>query len=137
MHGPTLYFIVVFAAWKWYGYFPTVFEFSPIWKGFYPSISDSEYPISVIDPYLNAQKLYFYDVDIHYNLIQQKLILYVSDFVFEHKYENILNTILAPKGARGAWPRRWKFPTLGSAGRMVGIVRISDILQKTPQALSK
>ena len=30
----------------------------------------------------------FYDVDIHYNFIRQKLILSVSDFVFEHKYEN-------------------------------------------------
>ena len=36
----------------------------------------------------NAQKLHFYDVDIHYNLIRQKLTLFVSDSVFEHKYEN-------------------------------------------------
>ena len=40
------------------------------------------------DPYPYAQKLYFYDVDIHYNLIRQKLTLSVSDSVFEHKYEN-------------------------------------------------
>ena len=33
----------------------------------------------------NAQKLYFY---VHYNLIRQKLTLFVSDPVFEHKYEN-------------------------------------------------
>ena len=31
---------------------------------------------------------YFYDVDIYYNLIRQKLILSVSDSIFEHKYEN-------------------------------------------------
>ena len=46
------------------------------------------YPISVTDPYPNAQKLHFYNVDIYYNLIRQKLTLSVSDFVFEHKYEN-------------------------------------------------
>ena len=40
------------------------------------------------DPYPYAQKLHFYDVDIHYNLIRQKLTLSVSDSVFEHKYEN-------------------------------------------------
>ena len=33
----------------------------------------------------NAQKLYFY---VHYNLIRKKLTLFVSDPVFEHKYEN-------------------------------------------------
>ena len=68
--------------------FPTVFEFDPVWKGFYLSVPDSEYPISVTDPYPNGQKLHFYDVDIYYNLIQQKLTLSVSDYVFEHKYEN-------------------------------------------------
>ena len=41
-------------------------------NGFYPSVSGSEYPISVTDLYSNAQNLYFYDVDIHYNLIRQK-----------------------------------------------------------------
>ena len=55
------------------------------------SVSDSEYQISMTDPYPNAQKLYFYDVDIHYNLIRQKLTLYVFDSVFEHKYENKYN----------------------------------------------
>ena len=59
-------------------YFPTVFEFDLVRKGFYLSVSDSEYLLSVTDPYPNAQKLYFYDVDIHYNLIRQKLILSVS-----------------------------------------------------------
>ena len=75
-------------GWKWYGYFPTVFEFDPVWKCFYSSVSDSEYLLSVTDPYPNAQKLHFYDVDIHYNLIRQKLTISVSDSVFEHKYEN-------------------------------------------------
>ena len=56
----------------------------PVWKGFYPSVSDFEYPVSVTDPYPNAQKLHFYDVDIHYNFIRQKLTL----SIFEHKYEN-------------------------------------------------
>ena len=69
-------------------YFPTVFEFDLVRKGFYLSVSDSEYLLSVTDPYPNAQKLYFYDVDIHYNLIRQKLTLSVSESVFEHKYEN-------------------------------------------------
>ena len=57
-------------------------------EGFYPSVSDSEYSIFVIDPYLNTKKLHFYDIDIHYNLIQQKLTLSVFDSVFEQKYEN-------------------------------------------------
>ena len=57
-------------------------------KDIYPSVSDFEYPISVTNPYPNAQKLYFYDVDIHYNLIRQKLTLSVFDSIFEHKYEN-------------------------------------------------
>ena len=65
-----------------------VFEFDPIWKGFYPSVSVSEYSISVTDPYPNTQKLYFYDVDIYCNLIRQKLALSVFDSVFEQKYEN-------------------------------------------------
>ena len=65
-----------------------MFELDPIWKGFYPSVSDSEYLISVTDTYPNAQKLHFYDVDIHYNFIRQKLTLFISDSVFEHKYEN-------------------------------------------------
>ena len=65
-----------------------MFEFDPIWKGFYSSVSDSEYLLSVTYPYPNAQKLYFYDIDIHYNLIRQKLTISVSDSVFEHKYEN-------------------------------------------------
>ena len=51
----------------------------------------SEYPISVTDPYPNGQKLYFYNVDIHYNLIRQKLTLSVSDSVFKHKYKNKYN----------------------------------------------
>jgi len=68
-------------------FFSTIFEFNPVWKDFYPSVSDSEYPISVTDPYPNAQNLYFYDVDIHYNLIRQKLTL----SIFEHKYENKYN----------------------------------------------
>ena len=55
---------------------------------FYPFISDYEYPISVTDPYSNTQKFYFYDVNIHYNFIRQKLTLSVSDSIFEHKYEN-------------------------------------------------
>ena len=54
----------------------------PVWKGFYPSVSDFEYPVSVTDPYPNTQKLHFYDVDIHCNLIRQKLAL----SVFEQKY---------------------------------------------------
>ena len=41
---------------------------------------------NITNPYPNAQKLYFYDVDIHYNLIRQKLTLFVS--VFKHKYKN-------------------------------------------------
>jgi len=65
-----------------------VFEFDPVWMSFYPSVFDSEYQVSVTDPYSNIQKLYFYDVDIHHNLIRQKLILFVSDSIFEHKYEN-------------------------------------------------
>ena len=65
-----------------------VFEFDPVWKGFYPSVSDSEYPISVTDSYPNAQKLYFYDVDIYYNFIRQKLTLSVFDSLFEQKYKN-------------------------------------------------
>ena len=61
-----------------------------IWSGrvFYLFVSDSEYSISVTDPYSNTQKLHFYDVDIHCNLIRQKLAL----FVFEQKYEKT-NTI--------------------------------------------
>ena len=73
---------------KWYGYFPTVFEFDPVCNGFYPSVSDSEYPLFITNPHPSAQKLHFYDVNIHYNLIRQKLTLFVSDSVFEHKYEN-------------------------------------------------
>ena len=68
-----------------------VFEFDPVWKDFYPPVSNSEYPISVIDSYPNAQKLHFYDVDIHYNLIRQKLTLSISSSVFEHKYKNKYN----------------------------------------------
>ena len=68
--------------------FPIEFEFDPVWKGFYPSISDFEYPIFVINPYPNAQKLHFYYVDIHYYLIRQKLTLSISDSVFEYKYKN-------------------------------------------------
>ena len=55
-----------------------------VWKGFYPSVFDFEYPVSVTDPYPNAQKLHFYNVDIHYNFIWQKLTI----SIFEHKYEN-------------------------------------------------
>jgi hypothetical protein len=87
---------------KWYGYFPTVFEFDLVWKSFYPSIFDFdlvwksfypsifdfEYSIFITDPYPNAQNLYFYDVDIYYNFIRQKLTLSISDSVFEHKYKN-------------------------------------------------
>ena len=58
---------------------------------FYLSVSDSDYLLSVTDPYPNAQKLHFYDVYIHYNLIRQKLTLSVSDSVFKHKYENKYN----------------------------------------------
>ena len=54
-------------------------------------VFDFEYLISVTDSYSNAQKLYFYDVDIHYNFIRQKLILSVSDSVFEYKCENKYN----------------------------------------------
>ena len=68
--------------------FPIVFEFDPVWKGFYPSVSDFEHPIFVINPYPNTQKLYFYDIDIHCNLIRQKLAQSVFDSVFEQKYEN-------------------------------------------------
>ena len=57
-------------------------------EGFYPSISDFEYSISLTDPYPNTQKLHFYDVDIHCNLIRQKLALSVFESVFEQKYEN-------------------------------------------------
>ena len=55
-----------------------------VWKGFYPFVFDFEYPVSVTDPYPNAQKLHFYNVDIHYNFIWQKLTI----SIFEHKYEN-------------------------------------------------
>ena len=55
---------------------------------FYPSVSDSEYPIFITDPYPNAQKLHFYNVDIHYNFIRQKLTLSVFDSLFEQKYKN-------------------------------------------------
>ena len=71
--------------------FPTVFEFDPVWKGFYLSVSDFEYSIFVTNLYSNTQKLHFYDVNIHYNLIRQKLILSISGPVFEHKYENKYN----------------------------------------------
>ena len=54
-------------------------------------VFDFEYLISVTDSYSNAQKLYFYDVDIHYNFIQQKLTLFVFNSVFEHKYKNKYN----------------------------------------------
>ena len=57
-------------------------------EGFYPSVSVSEYSISVADPYSNTQKLYWYDVDIHCNFIRQKLALSVFDSLFEQKYEN-------------------------------------------------
>ena len=73
---------------KWYGYFPTVFEFDPVRKGFYPFVSDSEYSISVSYPYPNIQKLHFYDVDIHCNIIRQKLAVSVFNSVFEQKYKN-------------------------------------------------
>ena len=68
--------------------FPDRIRFDPICRGFYPSVSDFEYPLSVTDPYSNAQKLYFYNIDIYYDFIRQKLILSVSDSVFEHKYKN-------------------------------------------------
>ena len=55
-----------------------VFELDPIWKNFYSS-PISRFSISVTDPYPNTKKLYFYDVNIHYNFIRQKLILSVSD----------------------------------------------------------
>ena len=37
-----------------------IFEFDSVWKGFYSSVSDFEYPISVTDPdpYPNVKKLY-------------------------------------------------------------------------------
>ena len=57
-------------------------------EGFYLSISDSEYSISVTDPYQNTKKLHFSDVIIYYNLIRQKLTIFVSDSVFEPKYKN-------------------------------------------------
>ena len=47
-------------------------------------------------PYPNAQKLHFYDVDIHYNLIRQKLTLSVFDSVFKHKYENNIRSVFIP-----------------------------------------
>ena len=68
--------------------FPDHIRFDPICRGFYPSVSDSEYPISVTDLYPNPQKLHFYDVNIYYNFIWQKLTISISDSVFEHKYEN-------------------------------------------------
>ena len=37
---------------------------------FYPSVFDSEYSISITDPYLNTKKLHFYNINIHYNLIR-------------------------------------------------------------------
>ena len=37
---------------------------------------------------MDTKSYIFYDVDIHYNLIRQKLTLSVSDSTFEHKYEN-------------------------------------------------
>ena len=52
-------------------------------KGFYLLVSVSEYSIFVTDLYPNTQKLHFYDVDIYYNFIQQKLALSVFDSVFE------------------------------------------------------
>ena len=87
-HACNLFMSGALARCKWYGYFRTVFEFELVWKDFYPSVSDSEYPLSITDPYPNAQKLYFYDINIHYNLIRQKLTLYIFNSVFEHKYEN-------------------------------------------------
>jgi len=44
--------------------------------------------MSVTDLCPNAQKLYFYDVDIHYSFIRQKLTISISDSIFKHKYEN-------------------------------------------------
>ena len=44
---------------EWFGYFPTIFEFDMVCKGFYPSVSDSEYPISVIDPVSECSKVIF------------------------------------------------------------------------------
>ena len=57
-------------------------------KGFYLSVSNFKYSISVVDSYSNTQKLHFYNVDIHYNFIRQKLTLSISDSIFEQKYKN-------------------------------------------------
>jgi len=73
--------------------FPDRIQIRSDLEEFYLSVSDSEDPISVTDSYQNAQKLHFYDVDIHYNLIWQKLTLSVSGFVFEQKYKNKYNII--------------------------------------------
>ena len=77
---------------KWYGYFLTIFEFDPVWKGFI-----RPYPIRVSNirnrSVSECSKVIFYDVDIHYNSIRQKLTLSVSDSVFEHKYENMISVI--------------------------------------------
>ena len=73
---------------KWYGYFSILFEFDLVWTDFYLFVFDFEHPIFVTDSYPNAQKLYFYDVDIHYNFIRQKVTLFVSDSAFEYKYKN-------------------------------------------------
>ena len=44
---------------KWFEYFLAVFEFDLIWKGFYLSVSESRYLISVIDPYSGTKSQIF------------------------------------------------------------------------------
>ena len=80
-----IFSLSVFSRRIWYRYFSIVFEFNSIWKNFYPSVFDSGYSISVTDLYPNTKKLHFYDIDIHCNLIQQKLTLSISDSIFEQK----------------------------------------------------
>ena len=50
--------------------FLIIFKFDPVWKILCSSIFDFGYLISITDSYLNTKKLYFYDINIHYNLIR-------------------------------------------------------------------
>ena len=78
---------------KWYEYFLIVFKFDPIWKSFYPSVSDSEnihYPYSDTKSCIFMMSIsitIFFDTNIHYNLIGQKLTLSIYNSIFKQKYE--------------------------------------------------
>ena len=68
---------------KWYRYFMIVFEFDLSWKDFYLSISDFGYSIFVTYQYPSTKKWHFYNVNIHYNFIRQKVTLSISNSVFQ------------------------------------------------------